>query len=67
MSGVDTIHESLQELGNCVRALDPYRAAAILTGGLVPWIYRRMPEVSGPTTLTPLRTLDLDWTVRSTG
>ena len=65
MSTVAPIQESLQALGNCVRALYPYRADAVLTGGLVPWAYRQMPEVGGPTTLAPLRTLDLDWTVRN--
>ena len=55
--------ETLQEFGNCVRALGVYRQSAGLTGGLVPHVYRYLPEVDESAVLPPLQTFDLDWTV----
>jgi hypothetical protein len=52
----------LADLGNLIDAMGDYRAVAILTGGFVPLMYRRMPEYVTPP-MPPLLTSDFDWTV----
>jgi len=63
MKAQDAMFETLQELGNCVRAFGGYRQSAVLTGGLVPFMYRHLPELAGRTAQPALLTFDLDWTV----
>jgi hypothetical protein len=63
MKAQDSMFETLQELGNCVRAFGDYRQSAVLTGGLVPLMYRYLPEFAGRTVRPALLTFDLDWTV----
>ena len=63
MTGKDDMLETLQEFGNCVRAFGAYRQSAVLTGGLVPLMYRNLPVVAAPANMRPLQTFDLDWTV----
>jgi hypothetical protein len=63
MKAQDAMLETLQELGCCVRAFGGYRQSAVLTGGLVPYVYRHLPEFAGRTAQPALLTFDLDWTV----
>lgn len=54
--------EVLADLGKLIDALGDYRSVAILTGGFVPLMYRRMPGFVTPP-MPPLLTSDFDWTV----
>lgn len=54
----------LKELSRCIEGLGPYQADAILTGGLVPVLYRRVLNCA-PTGLPSRTTFDLDWTLPS--
>ena len=63
MKTQDGMLETLRELGNCVGAFGAYRQSVVLAGGLVPFMYRHLPELGGRTALPPLQTFDLDWTV----
>jgi len=51
------------ELGRCVEALGRYRLNLVLSGGLVPLLYRYLPELRGAYALDPIHTFDIDWTV----
>jgi len=63
MTGSPQIPEEvLADLGRLINALGQYRSIAILTGGFVPIMYRRMPGFTSPPT-PPLLTTDFDWTV----
>lgn len=65
MGGPMTVHlpvemeEPLRDLGACLVALGPYRAKAILAGGMVPVIYRYLESVRDVERI-PLTTFDLD-------
>lgn len=48
--------EVLADLGNLIDALGAYRTVAILTGGFVPLMYRRMPDLVTPPMLPLLTT-----------
>jgi hypothetical protein len=50
------------DLGRLIDALGQYREVAILTGGFVPVMYRRVPRFVEPPTPS-LLTTDFDWTV----
>ena len=63
MTWKNDMQETLREFGNCARAFGVYRQSAVLTGGLVPFMYRHLSEVADPAGLRPLQTFDLDWTV----
>ena len=54
--------EVLADLGKLIDAMGDYRSVAILTGGFVPMMYRRMPGFVTPP-MPPLLTSDFDWTV----
>lgn len=54
--------EILHELADCARAMGPYRQDVVVTGGLVPLLYRYHPQYSQPRQ-QPLLTGDLDFTV----
>jgi len=60
----EDLAEVLRDLGRLIVALAPYHDQAVLTGGLIPVLYRSaLPDVANET--RPLLTFDLDWTVRS--
>ncbi|MDZ4819200.1 MAG: GSU2403 family nucleotidyltransferase fold protein [Planctomycetota bacterium] len=50
------------ELARCIVGFGPYQEDAVLCGGLVPVIYRRVLP-SPQSRLRPLTTFDLDWTL----
>lgn len=54
--------EVLADLGRLIEALGDYRRDAVLTGGLVPFFYRRLPGFAAPA-VPPLLTHDMDWTL----
>lgn len=54
--------EILLELADCARAMGPYREDVVVTGGLVPLLYRYHPQYNQPPQ-QPLLTGDLDLTV----
>ena len=54
--------EVLMDLGRLIEALGDYRQVAVLTGGLVPFFFRRLPEFAAPA-IPPLFTSDMDWTL----
>jgi hypothetical protein len=55
--------ELLQELGKGIHALGGYRSLAVLTGGLVPLMYRFLPQFTATVDMQAVRTFDIDWTV----
>lgn len=55
-------HEILVELADCARAMGPYRADVVVTGGLAPLLYRYHAGFNKPRQ-KPLLTGDLDLTV----
>ncbi len=57
-----TSQDVLVDLGRLIDALGEYRRMAILAGGFVPLMYRRMSDVVLPQT-PPLLTTDFDWTL----
>lgn len=63
MNKPDVMQETLDELGRCILALGEYRRSAVLTGGLVPFMYRFVPGFAATNRLPPVQTFDLDWTV----
>jgi hypothetical protein len=63
MSSQEDMRETMREFGKCVRALGEYGQQTVLTGGLVPYMYRYLLKLEESTTLPPLQTFDLDWTL----
>jgi len=58
----DDLTDVFAQLSKCVVAMGPYQRDAVLSGGLVPVVYRSvLPGIS--TRLNPLTTFDLDWTL----
>jgi hypothetical protein len=55
------LNDVLKELARCIVALGPYQRDAVLSGGLVPVMYRR--TLRSDSRLEPLTTFDLDWSV----
>src|SRR6266404_3890516 len=51
-----------KELARCIIGFGPYQQDVVLSGGLVPVLYRRALQCSAPR-LRPLTTFDLDWTL----
>jgi hypothetical protein len=51
----------LKELARCIVGLGPYQQDVVLSGGLVPVMYRRVFQ--NEPKLKPLTTFDLDWSV----
>lgn len=56
------LEEPLADLGLLIKALGPYRKQAVLTGGMVPIIYRHLDSAE-PVLQEPLATYDLDVTL----
>lgn len=57
--------EILRELAECAEAIGPYRDDVVVTGGLVPLLYRFHPDFGRPRQ-PALLTADLDFTVPET-
>jgi hypothetical protein len=55
--------EVLKHLARCIEALGPYQSDAVLSGGLVPVMYRRV--LGCVSAIPPRNTFDLDWTLPS--
>lgn len=53
--------EVFRQLARCIQGFGPYQADAVLTGGLVPVLYRRVLGCSS--VMPPRTTFDLDWTL----
>ena len=56
------MNDVFADLAACLLAMGPYREDAVLTGGLVPLLYRfAIPGVVNPH--PPITTFDIDWTL----
>ena len=60
----DNLTDVFEQLSRCIVALGPYQADVVLSGGLVPVMYRSV-LTDFSTRIEPLTTFDLDWTIPS--
>ena len=63
MTAPAEMQETLREFARCVTAFGEYRSSVVLTGGLVPFMYRHVPGLTAPEKFPPAQSFDLDWTV----